>query len=164
MGGIGWSSTIASLEWWGVITAAPPPVIGPMIAAAGFAWWFRGQVYKGKAAATDERLKLANERYAHATEEKDRYQAEVAKLQDQIAARAAPDLLAANSSSVTANTIVFEDAWKQVGTTLSPQAITAHELHPGPENTLARNPAVTRPIRNILWSESPLIKRRDKKD
>ncbi len=113
-------------QGWPVIEAAPLPVIGLMVAAAIAAWWFRGQIGKGRTEALEERLRLAGDKIVIADDAKKERDEKIAELQRQIEAKAANNVLTATSSTVTASAAAFDAAWNEVETTIVPGMAIKH--------------------------------------
>ena len=98
-----WTDSVA------VVANAPHIVVPLLIAVGGAVWWVRGRfVDKPMIVGQRERLNLAKDHQSYLTRRLDDAQAEIAKLKEQIAQGASPDVLryTANSTAQIVSEIV----------------------------------------------------------
>src|SRR5215813_12331616 len=102
-----WRGTVMDLsdpKTWtdgvAVVANAPHIVVPLVLAVLWFGWWVRGRfVDKPMIVGQRERLNLAKEHTSYLTRRLDDAQAEIAKLKEQIAQGAPPDVLRFTANS-----------------------------------------------------------------
>jgi hypothetical protein len=103
---------------WDVFLSAPVPSLFFLAIGAIAAWWFRGTVGRGeinelnaRIAALEERLRLAADRVQQAADAKERLEADLQKLGEQIDAGASTRALEMTTLSAESN-LVLLNKWE----------------------------------------------------